>query len=90
LRGRRTASGLTFELRLQSRIAGDRHVSVHESLMERLGAAGRALAEHLYRTAWYDPVTYVGVTAGLLAVAVLASWLPAFRAASASPVRLLR
>jgi putative ABC transport system permease protein len=53
-------------------------------------AAGRALAEHLYRTAWYDPVTYVGVTAGLLAVAVLASWLPAFRAASASPVRLLR
>jgi hypothetical protein len=53
-------------------------------------AAGRAFAEHLYRTSWYDPATYIAVTTGLLAVAILASWLPAFRAAGASPVRLLR
>lgn len=39
---------------------------------------------------WYDPLTYVAVTTTLMALGVFASWLPAFRAASVSPLRLLR
>jgi putative ABC transport system permease protein len=53
-------------------------------------AAGRAVEAHLFGVAWYDPLTYVAVTTMLVALGVLASWIPAYRATSASPVRLLR
>lgn len=52
--------------------------------------AGRALEAQLFDVAWYDPATYVAVAGMLIGLGVLASWVPAFRAASASPVRLLR
>jgi len=37
-----------------------------------------------------DPVTYLGIAAILLAVAGLASWMPARRAAGTDPVVTLR
>jgi putative ABC transport system permease protein len=52
--------------------------------------AGHALEAQLFGVAWYDPLTYVTVASMLIALGVVASWIPAFRAASASPVRLLR
>jgi predicted permease len=51
---------------------------------------GRALEAQLFGVAWYDPLTYLAVTATLATLGMFASWLPAFRAASVSPLRLLR
>jgi putative ABC transport system permease protein len=53
-------------------------------------AAGRAIEAQLFGVAWYDPLPYLAATSMLVALGVLASWIPAFRAASVSPVRLLR
>jgi ABC-type antimicrobial peptide transport system permease subunit len=44
----------------------------------------------LYQTAPSDPLVYGGMAALLLAVAALASWLPARRAAHLEPVEVLR
>lgn len=53
-------------------------------------AASRLLASMLYGVSPHDPVTY-GATACLLAaVALVASWIPARRAARVDPVRALR
>jgi putative ABC transport system permease protein len=44
----------------------------------------------LYRVSAWDPATYVGVAAGLGAIALLASYVPVRRAMSIDPVRALR
>jgi ABC-type antimicrobial peptide transport system permease subunit len=44
----------------------------------------------LYQTAPSDPLVYGGMAALLLAVAAIASWLPARRAAHLEPVEVLR
>ncbi len=50
----------------------------------------RAIAAILYGVSPTDPVTFVGVSLGLVGIATLASWIPARRAASVSPSVALR
>jgi predicted permease len=53
-------------------------------------ATARLLASFLVNVSPSDPTTLLSVTAFFAAVAVLASWLPARRAAAVDPVRALR
>ncbi|HSM59550.1 MAG TPA: FtsX-like permease family protein, partial [Longimicrobiales bacterium] len=53
-------------------------------------ALTRVLGSFLFDVTPTDPVTFAGTTALLAAVALLASWLPARRAARADPVTVLR
>jgi putative ABC transport system permease protein len=56
-----------------------------------LGAAcSRLLAGMLYAVSRLDPVTYIGVAAGVLLIAAIASGLPAGRAARLDPMQVLR
>ncbi|HZT72381.1 MAG TPA: ABC transporter permease [Terriglobales bacterium] len=52
--------------------------------------AGRLLARFLFGVSPADPLTFAAVALLLLAVAVLACWLPARRAARVDPVQALR
>ena len=52
--------------------------------------ASRLLITSLYRTDWYDPLMLCLVPLLLLAVVLLASWLPARRAAAIDPMQALR
>jgi ABC-type antimicrobial peptide transport system permease subunit len=51
---------------------------------------GRALTSSLYGVQPLDPVTYLIAVAGVAAVALAASALPAARAATVDPMRALR
>jgi predicted permease len=53
-------------------------------------ALGRLIQPFLYQTHSNDPLTFAGVGGLVLVVAILASWLPAARAASIEPMRTLR
>jgi putative ABC transport system permease protein len=53
-------------------------------------AAARWLRGSLYEVSAVDPLTLLAVTGGLLAVALVASWLPARRAAAIDPVEAMR
>lgn len=52
--------------------------------------ATRVLRSFLYELSPGDPITYVAITVVLGGVALLASWLPARRAAAVDPVIALR
>jgi putative ABC transport system permease protein len=57
----------------------------------RVGTAGTSRpATALFHLDPRDPVTFGGAAAVLVAVAVLAAWLPAHRAARLDPVTVLR
>jgi ABC-type antimicrobial peptide transport system permease subunit len=53
-------------------------------------ACGRYVSSQLYGLAPNDPITIVGASAALLAVALVASFLPARRAALLDPLAALR
>jgi len=53
-------------------------------------ALGRVLGSFIYGIAAYDPLTFAAVAALLAAVALLASIIPAYRAARIEPTRALR
>jgi predicted permease len=53
-------------------------------------AAGRVLTTQLFEVSSTDPVTMAGVVAALIAVALAASAVPAWRAASIDPTRALQ
>jgi ABC-type antimicrobial peptide transport system permease subunit len=53
-------------------------------------AASRVLVTMLFGISRLDTVTYVGVIALLMAVAAMACWLPAWRAARVDPGITLR
>ena len=53
-------------------------------------ASSRALTTLLFGVSERDPATYIGVTAALLAVAAIACWIPAKRAAQVDPAITLR
>jgi len=53
-------------------------------------AAGRLVTSFLYGVKPADFLTYLGVSAALLVIGLLASWLPAHRAASIEPMQALR
>jgi len=57
-----------------------------------IGAAmfARLLTSMLYRVSASDPRTYVGVSLGLLIVALTAAWVPSWRAAKVDPTVALR
>ncbi len=53
-------------------------------------AASRLLTTFLFQTSTLDPLAYAGGAALLLAVVLLASWLPARRATLVDPSEALR
>jgi ABC-type antimicrobial peptide transport system permease subunit len=53
-------------------------------------ATGKWLQSSLYEITPGDPLTLIGVTGLLLGVALIASWLPARRAASVPPMSAIR
>jgi putative ABC transport system permease protein len=53
-------------------------------------AAARGIQSMLYQVSPWDPVTYLGVSALLLIVAVVAAWVPAIRASRIDPIIALR
>jgi ABC-type lipoprotein release transport system permease subunit len=57
-----------------------------------IGAAAlmRLLSSQLFGFKPYDPMTYVAVVAGLAAVALIATWLPARQATRIDPMLALR
>jgi ABC-type antimicrobial peptide transport system permease subunit len=52
--------------------------------------AGRVLASIVYQATPRDPVVLVGVVLAMAALGLLATWIPALRALSVSPLILLR
>ena len=53
-------------------------------------ALTRVMSALLFGVGPMDPVTYAAVSAGLAAVALLATWLPARRASRIDPILALR
>lgn len=95
---RRREFGLRFALGARmSQVAGlvFRDAAVLSATGALLGCAGAVLAARMMRTQLYsvsahDPLTYIAGVAVVLAAALLASAVPAYRAARANPLDSLR
>ena len=86
---------LTFDKFLALQIVGDAQLSpdgasVAFTVTLPTLAASRVLTSFLYEITPQDPVTHIVASSVLLAVALLASWLPARRAARVDPMVALR
>ena len=89
-----------IRLALGAQPASLQHMFVRQGLLLAvLGAAlgliaavglTRLMASLLFRTAALDPLTFVAVSAVLIIAATLASYVPARRAATLSPLEALR
>ncbi len=64
-------------------------IGVIFGLAASLGAT-RVLGSLLFDVSPMDPLTYIAVSAGLIAAAVIASYVPSLRATSVDPVEALR
>ena len=53
-------------------------------------ASTRVLSSVLFEVGTHDPVTFVGVASALSVIALLACWVPAFRASRVDPVVALK
>lgn len=53
-------------------------------------AAARLIRAQLFQMSPFDPLIFLGATAGIAVVTLLAAWLPASRAAAADPMTALR
>jgi predicted permease len=53
-------------------------------------AAARLVRAQLYQMSPFDPLIFIGATAGIAAVTVLSAWIPARRAAAVDPMTALR
>ncbi|NIP56585.1 MAG: FtsX-like permease family protein [Gemmatimonadetes bacterium] len=79
--------------RVVGMVVAESMTSVAVGLLAGVGlalVAVRGLESVLYRVGALDPATFGAGAAGLLAVAALASWIPARRAARSDPVEVLR
>ena len=61
-----------------------------EQVVTEGAGAMRAYQEMLYGVSAFDPATWIAAVAVLTAVALLAAFLPALRAASVDPMQALR
>jgi predicted permease len=94
----------TSEIGIRMALGAERTTIVTAVLREGLGFAaggivvgvagallvGRVLETLLYGVTSFDPLTFAVVPALLTGVALLATWAPAYRAASVNPVKTLR
>ena len=90
--GIRIALGAAPERVLQLVLGGGMRLTAAGLGLGVLGAIGfaRAISTLLFGIPPFDPLTYVGVVLGLSAVALLACWIPARRAARVDPVIAMR
>lgn len=64
-------------------------IGIAAGLLVALGAT-QMLTSLLYEVSTTDAVTYIGVAALVIAVGLVAAWIPAWRASSANPAVTLR
>jgi putative ABC transport system permease protein len=90
--GIRIALGAAPERVLRLVLGGGMSLTAVGLVIGVLGAAGfaRGISTLLFGIPPFDPLTYVGVVFGLAAVALLACWVPARRAARVDPVIAMR
>jgi putative ABC transport system permease protein len=90
--GIRIALGAEPERVLQLVLGGGMSLAAMGLVLGVFGAIGfsRAISTLLFGIPPFDPLTYVGVVLGLSAVALLACWVPARRAARVDPVIAMR
>jgi predicted permease len=90
--GIKMALGASMGLVQRQVLAGTLRLALVGILLGAAASLGvsRLIASLLFDTSPFDPVTYAGISIGLLAVAVIAGYLPARRASRISPMVALR